>query len=86
MGKSLFRAKYMTASGTVCPGGSSGKIGYFICTTGGTLVLTDGIAAGGATILASLTLAAKDRVELMLDCPNGAYATLGGGCVGTFGV
>lgn len=84
--KTLFKYKPMSASGTITKNDAASKIGFFLCTTGGTLAISEGEASGGATIVASLTLTAGQRVELMINTPLGAYATLGSGCVGTFGV
>lgn len=74
--------KRMAASGTIVSSG--GIVLGFLCTTAGTLQITEGIAAGGSDIVSSLTLAAGAFIPLGFACPNGAYAVLGGGCVGTF--
>lgn len=69
----------MTATGIVCKGG---VIRRYIASTAGTVVITAGTAAGGASILASVATTAGMVLELGIRVPSGAYATLSG--TGTF--
>jgi len=75
----------MTASGKITDAG--GKVGGFLCTssTSGTLQITDGIASGGSTVLASMSVAAGTFYELGYYAQNGLYAVLTN-CAGTFQV
>ncbi len=69
----------LTATGTICKGG---VIRRYIASTAGTVVITVGTAAGGASILASTATTAGMVIELGIRVPTGAYATLSG--TGTF--
>jgi hypothetical protein len=73
--------KQMSASGILVPRG--GLVERFICTTNGTVTLTEGNVAGGTSILAALTVVAGTTYNFGFRCPNGAYATLSS-AVGTF--
>jgi hypothetical protein len=75
----------MTASGRLAP--RNGKVGGFICSTStsGTITITDGEAAGGASILAQTAVTAGQFLELGFDLPLGAYVTMAN-CTGTFQV
>lgn len=80
--KDIGQYKPLAASGAIVPLG--GTLLRFICSTAGTLQITDGILAGGNTILASTAVAAGSVIVFGMDCPAGAWAVLGGGATGTF--
>lgn len=80
----VFRPKLMTASGTLV--GINGNVGGFLCTTAGTLAITSGIASGGADIVKEMDVVEGSWYPLPFKFPAGAYAVLGGGAEGTFGV
>lgn len=80
--KDLGQYKALAASGAIAPVG--GSVLRFICSTAGTLQITEGILAGGATIVASMPVAAGSVYPLLFDAPAGAWAVLGGGATGTF--
>lgn len=81
--KEVWTPKPMTASGTITQAG--GEIGGFLCSssTSGTLVITAGIASGGASILASTPMVAGQFYPMKFYVQDGAYATLTN-CTGTF--
>jgi hypothetical protein len=74
----------MAASGVIC--GFRGCIGGFLCTTSGTLQITDGMTAGGPDVLSSISVTAGTYYPLGFRCHNGAWAVLGTGAIGTFTV
>jgi hypothetical protein len=74
----------LSASGTICQ--ERGLIGGFLCTTSGTLQITDGVNAGGADIISSIPVSAGVYYPLGIRCKNGAWAVLGTGAIGTFTV
>lgn len=74
--------KHMAASGAIV--GAGGAILQFLCTTAGTLQITEGTIAGGADIVSQISVVAGTPYPLGMLCPLGAYAVLGGGAVGTF--
>lgn len=80
--KDLGQYKRLAASGAVAP--VNGTLLRFICTTAGTLQLTEGIVAGGADIVSSFAVAAGSIYAFNLRCPLGAWAVLAGGAIGTF--
>lgn len=80
----IFRHKLMTASGTLV--GINGNVGGFLCTTSGTLQITSGIASGGSDIVKAFDVTEGSWYPIPFKFPNGAYAVLGGGAEGTFGV
>lgn len=80
--KELGQYKRMAASGAVAPAG--GSLLEFICTTAGTLQITEGIVGGGADIVSQIAVTAGAIYPLGFRCPAGAYAVLGGGAIGTF--
>lgn len=82
--REIFIPRRLTASGTLLQ--EAGQIGGFFCTTAGTLQITSGGAAGGSDIVSSFSVTAGTYYPLPFDCPSGAYAVLGGGAVGTFGL
>jgi hypothetical protein len=51
-----YRYKRMTATGKIVSEG--GSLGGFLCTTGGTVQITEGEVTGGADIVSSLTVVA----------------------------
>lgn len=69
----------LTATGIIC---KKGVVRRYIASTAGTVVITAGIAAGGASLLASTATTAGMVVELGIRVNDGAYATLSG--TGTF--
>jgi hypothetical protein len=80
--KDIGQYKRLAANGAVVPVG--GSLLRFVCTTAGTLQLTEGIIAGGADIVSTMAVAAGTVYVFGIDCPLGAYATLAGGAIGTF--
>jgi hypothetical protein len=66
--------KRMTADGTIV--GRGGVILSFICEVEGTLTITEGIIAGGTTIISALPVVAGAVYPLCIKCPLGAYADL----------
>jgi hypothetical protein len=74
--------KRMIASGGIV--GVGGTVLAFICTTTGTLQLTEGTVGGGADIVSQIAVNAGTVYPLGFVCPAGAYAVLGGGAIGTF--
>ena len=80
--KDVGQYKRVTASGAIVPVG--GTLLRFICTTAGTLQITEGVVPAGNDIVSVMTLAANAVVIFHMDCPLGAYAVVGGGLVGTF--
>jgi hypothetical protein len=78
----LGRYKRMTASGQIVP--RNGSVLAFLCTTAGTLQITEGVEPGGSDIVSSLTMTAGTFYPLGFEAPLGAYAVLGGSAVGTF--
>jgi hypothetical protein len=80
--KDIGQYKALGASGAIAPVG--GSVLRFICSTAGTLTITEGIVGGGATIVASMPVAAGSVYPMLFDCPAGAFATLAGGATGTF--
>lgn len=79
----VWSPKKMSASGTVVPRG--GSLAGVFCTTAGTVEISDGVDAGGTNVVASFTAVAATWYPLPFKFDRGAYATLGGGFVGTFG-
>lgn len=82
--REFWRPKQMSASGTLVTAG--GSTAGFLCTTAGNVVITAGEASGGATIVASIAALAGTWYPLPFRYDTGAYATLSGGAVVTFGV
>lgn len=80
--KEVGNYKRMTASGGIV--GVGGTVLEFICTTAGTLQITEGVVPAGADIVSQIAVAAGTVYPLGLLCPAGAYAVLGGGAIGTF--
>jgi hypothetical protein len=80
--KELGQYKRMAASGNVVLAG--GTLLEFICTTSGTLQLTEGIIAGGADIVSQIPVTAGVVYPFGIRCPLGVWAVLGGGAIGTF--
>lgn len=77
----LFVYKRLSAASTTLFGrNTGGALSGFLCTTAGTLQITD---ADSADIVSSLSLTAGQFVNFPCTCPNGATVALGGGCVGT---
>lgn len=74
--------KRVAASGNIV--GVGGQLLRFICTTAGTLQITEGIIAGGADILSAIPVAQGTVLILNIDCPLGAWAVMTGGLIGTF--
>jgi hypothetical protein len=82
--REVFTHKRMTASGAIFSG--IGALGGFLCTTAGTLSIETGTDGNGTEVVSSLTLTAGQWVPLPFAFNDGAYANLGGGCIGTFAV
>lgn len=82
--REVWKPKALSASGMIVERGRA--MGGFLCTTAGTLQVTAGEASGGATIVASFAVSAGTWYPLPFYCQDGAYAVLGGGAAGTFGV
>jgi hypothetical protein len=80
--REVWRPKQMSASGTLVD--RAGQISGFMCTTAGTVSITDGTTSGGATIVAPITTVAGTWYPLPFQFDNGAYANITG--VVTFGV
>jgi hypothetical protein len=75
--------KHVAAAGSgmlVTPGG---VIERYVCTTNGTIAISEGVASGGATILATLSVVAGTTYNFGFRCPRGAYVTVSS-AVGTF--
>jgi len=81
--KENWKARPLAASGVLTQRG--GKMGGFFCTTGGTVEITAGVAAGGATIVDEFTAVAATWYPMPFDLPDGAYVTLTT-AAGTFAV
>lgn len=75
--------KKMSASGQLVS--RNGQIAGVLCTTGGTIAISEGEVSGGTNIIATMTLAAG-WTPIPFKFPVGAYVTIGGGFVGTFAV
>lgn len=70
-------------------GNRGGMLGGFICSTAGTITLALGTGGVGAAVLASTAVVAGQYLPLPFAIPpgvNGLYATLDGGCTGTFAI
>lgn len=76
-----YTPKALAATGAVFSG-PGGLIG-FLCTTAGTLQVSDG--SGGTSIIEVFDVAEGGWYPMPFTFVNGAYATLGGGAQGTFG-
>ncbi len=81
--REIWSPKLMTASGPIVA--ENGSLGGFFCTTGGTLQVTKGIAAGGADIVAVFDVTEGSYYPLPFICNTGAYAVLTN-AAGTFAV
>jgi hypothetical protein len=80
--KEIGLSKRLAASGAIVPVG--GTLLKFICTTTGTLQITEGVTAGGADMVSSMPVAAGSIYLFGFRCPLGAWAVLAGGAIGTF--
>lgn len=80
--KEIGQYKRFAASGNVV--GVGGTLLEFICTTTGTLQLTEGIIAGGADIVSQIPVTAGTVYPFGFRCPLGVWAVLAGGAIGTF--
>lgn len=70
------------AAGTLIASGEGAvALGGFVCSTSGTLTLTEG---SGGSILASTPVTAGVVLPLPVPCPKGCIYQLGGGASGTF--
>jgi hypothetical protein len=72
----------LTASGLVVAAG--GTLLSFICTTAGTLKISEKTDGSGPDIVSQISVSAGVVYPFGFRCPNAAYATLGGGAAGTF--
>jgi hypothetical protein len=79
--RELYTPKRMTATGMICAAG--GSLGGFFCTTGGTVQITVGEAAGGADMVSAFTAVAGTFYPLGFRCDTGAFAVLTT-AIGTF--
>lgn len=82
--REVWKAKAMSASGMLVT--ANGDTAGVLCTTAGTFVITEGIIAGGTTVVASITGAPGVWYPIPFKHSNGAYVTIAGGFVGTFAV
>lgn len=81
--REIWSPKYMTASGAIVD--INGSLGGFFCSTAGNVLITAGLNAGGATIVASFPAVAGTYYPLPFKCNTGAYAALTT-AVGTFAI
>lgn len=79
----VYGYKQMAATGAVI-GGNGGSMGGFLCTTSGTLALTETV--GGATIVAAVAVTAGTfyPIPAVIAPGVGMTATLTGSAAGTF--
>lgn len=82
--REIWKPRRLAASGMAVERNRS--MGGFFCTTAGTLQITDGETSGGADLVSQFAVTAGNWYPLPFATQNGAYAVLGGGAVGTFGV
>lgn len=80
--KEVGNYKRLAASAPIV--GNGGTVLEFICTTSGTLQITEGSTGAGNDIVSQIAVTAGVVYPLGIICPLGAYAVLGGGAVGTF--
>lgn len=64
----------LAASGTCCPVG--GSLGGFLCTTAGTLAISEGVDSGGNEIVEAFDVAEGSYYPLPFKMDRGGYATL----------
>lgn len=81
----VYTPRLFAASGAIF-GANGGALGGFLCSTSGTLQIRNGPTAGDAVIIASFPVTAGVWHPIPLAFPSGAYAELGGGATGTFGI
>jgi hypothetical protein len=82
----VFTPLPLAASGVIAKADPTSFIGYFFCTTSGTLAIKNGVTAGDADLVAAHSVTAGQGYNYPFACLNGAYALLTGGAAGTFGV
>lgn len=83
----VFGYKQMAVSGVLLST-AGGRLGGFLCTTAGTVKISEGIAGAGATVVDTTAVAAGTFLPMPFGFPPGTavYATLAGGATGTFAV
>jgi hypothetical protein len=72
--REIWSPKTLTASGVIVD--MDGALAGFLCTTGGTVQITAGIASGGATIVPAFTAVAGTYYPMPFRMKDGAYAVL----------
>lgn len=84
MGSECYTPKPLAASGVVFAG--IGKIGGFLCSTAGTIVVRDGPLGTSSIVVASMPVTAGVWHAMPFSFGSGCWIDLAGGATGTVGI